>query len=306
MRTNARLRLVFVCIALLGMHCAATNQRRHASGKNLMADDPFTTLQTSDDPVELAMAAVGLARSDQPQAHEAVGKSLGSAHFLGKLDTKEDYKRPRADLRVARILDALGQNRAPSAHRILVSLTKDKAFLKHESRVRLLIEAYAAVRPPPPTVVAFWDKYSGPDDSFANIILTAVVHNGSAPALALFEKYMLDDAYDRETRVSWMRSDVLPHRNEAGLLKTCEQLLMKPLPQNLNSDLVEVLFDFKAGWYVPANAKSPPRWDTYGTSARAQLRRIADYALQKMSLTDEQKGAVETTLERINPSSNRP
>jgi hypothetical protein len=200
---------------------------------------------------------------------------------------------------VAKILTALSLNKAPSARAVLVNLTSDKTFLKHPVRAELLIEACAEVRPPTPEVIKFWDRYNDPEDSFMNLVMTAVVHNGSTPALELFEKYMVDNAYEASTKRSWMRTDVLKHRNDAGLLQSCEKLLIKGLPQNLKPDLVEALFDHKAKWYPPSNAVTPPPREALTARGRAQLRRIGEYALKNVPLTAEQKRAVENTLERL-------
>ncbi len=264
-----------------------------------MADDPITTLQTSKDPGELVTAAVGLARADDADGHKAVGQSLASARFLDRLDSQQAYDSVRGDLRVARIMKALSGNKAPSARAVLVGLTQDKSFLREPSRAELLIEACAELRPPAPEVIKFWDRYTDPDDSYMNLVVTAVVHNGSTPALELFEKYLLDQAYERSTKQSWMRSDVVKHRNDPGLLQSCERLLMKGLPEQLDPDLVEVLFDFKGSWYRPSTAVSPPPREAMTGRARAQLRRLGEYALQNVSLTSGQKQAVESTLEQL-------
>ena len=290
---------VCACIVLLQTHCGPSGKNHLTTERQEMADDPITTLQTSKDPGELVTAAVGLARSDHADGHKAVGRSLASARFLDQLDSQQAYDHVRDDLRVARIMTALSGNKAPSARAVLVALTQDKTFLKEPSRAELLIEACAELRPPAPEVIKFWDRYTDPDDSYMNLVVTAVVHNGSTPALELFEKYMLDQAYERNTKVSWMRSDVMKHRNDAGLLQSCERLLMKGLPEQLNPDLVEVLFDFMGSWYRPSTAVTPPPREELTSRARAQLRRIGEYALKNVPLTGEQKRAVENTLEQL-------
>ncbi len=264
-----------------------------------MDDDPAQVLQSSEDSAELVVAAVTLARGAEPREHETLLKSLQSTAFLGRLDSEEDYQRPRRMLRVASVLDALAENKAPSAREVLVSLTQNPSFLDFPSRAELLIEASVVIRPATPEVVKFWQKHLDADDVYVTLVIDALLENGTAPALELLEKTMADEAYDDETKISWMRVSLLPHRNDTPLLRSCERMLEGGLPEHLRPNLVEVLFDWQETWYRPSNLISCPNPAELGASARAQLRKIGQYALSNVKLDGKQRQAVEDTLEQL-------
>jgi hypothetical protein len=266
-----------------------------------MTDNPVRVLQTSEDSKELMKAAVALARSKEPADHDTLLKHLRTQSFLSRLDTKEDYAAAAAKrLRISRVLEALGKNDAPSARQTIVALTQERTFLEEEERVVALIEASTEVRPPPPALVRFWDAHSQPEDGFTPVTITALVNNGTAPALDLLERKMADPKHEDDVKIAWMRSRILTHRNDLLLLQSCERMLTGVLPSHLRPALVEVLFDYRPGeWYRPANASRPPDRRQASAAALAQLRRLGYLALQTVQLTESQKEAVTKTLEEI-------
>lgn len=267
-----------------------------------MADDPAHVLETSKDPYELVSTALTLARSAQSRDLMTLQNSLSSATFLRRLDSEEDYTQPRDMLRIALVLEALSKNRSPEATKTLVSLTSNSSFLAEASRIELLIEALAEVRPAPPEVVQFWDKYSHPRGVYANLIIKATLDNRTTPAIALFEQKMTDPAYATGTKVAWMQWYVVPHRNDLPLLESCERLLMKGLPENLRPNLVEVLFDYKASWYLPSDSVNAPPREELSSIGRTQLRKIGEYALENIPLTKEQKQSIQNVLRSLDRS----
>lgn len=266
-----------------------------------MNDSPTQVLQRSKEPKELQTAALALARSKRPEDHEALLGFLRRTEFLLRLDTPEDYADAAAKrLRISRVLEALATNEAPSARQVIVELAQDSNFLSEEARVDQLIRASAYVRPAPPALVTFWDKYSQPDDGFSNLTVEALVENGGEPALRLFEKKMADTRHGRDEKIAWLRTEVLPHRDDPPLLNACERLLAGALPQDLRPHLVEVLFDYRPDeWYRPASVSTPPDRSKASAEAREALRRIGELALRTVRLSDEQRAAVKKTLAEV-------
>ncbi len=211
-----------------------------------MTPDDLKTMQTSTDSAQLQKTALALARSTLADDHAQLLKFLRSEEFLLRLDTAAAYQAAAAvRLRISRILEALGNNAAPTARAILVGLCQDPVFLKDAERVEFLLEATTVLRPPPPEVVTFWDKYFQPEDTFTPTTITVLVDNGSAAALVLLEKKMQDPAQDQGNKIAWMHTRILSHRNDLPLLESCERMLKRSLPENLRPDLVESLFDYK-------------------------------------------------------------
>jgi hypothetical protein len=182
---------------------------------------------------------------------------------------------------------------------MLVALTQTPGFYKEPARADLLIDACAEVRPAPPEVIKFWDNHSQPDDGFTHITIEAVVENGSEPAISLLEKKMSDPKHEEEDKLHWMRSSILTHRNDLILLQACECILGASLSENLRISLVEVLFDYKPEWFPPSTVLKPPDRQKAIPQALAQLRKIGEFALNKMNLTKDLRKKVEKTLEQI-------
>ncbi|MGK3964570.1 hypothetical protein WMF38_10385 [Sorangium sp. So ce118] len=266
-----------------------------------MTGDTVKVLETSRDPKELLAAALATARSDQPADHEVLRQHLQRDEFLRRLDSEQDYKEAaRFWLRVSRVLEALGSNPLPSAHKALLTLTADKVFLAEGERIIALIQAGAKVRPAPAELVKFWDAHSQPEDGFTPTTITALVTNGSAPALALLETKLADPGHEDDDKLAWMRSDMLAHRNDLPLLERCERMLKGSLPRALRPSLVEVLFDYRPGeWFSPATVVSAPDLRKATPEALAELLKIGELALKSVPLSATQKKAVELRVEEI-------
>ncbi len=239
-------------------------------------------------------AALADAESNEPTRHAQLLKDLETPSFLSKLDSEADYvQASKLRLHVGQVVDVLAGNPAPSAQSAFLELTRNRSFLAHDERVIALILASSKLRPAPPTLVRFWDERSHPDDGFTPTTVEALVDNGSVPALALLEKKMVDPSHRDEEKIAWMRSDILSHRNDLPLLRSCERLLRGKLPKNLRPLLVEVLFDYRPGeWFRPDTGHSAPRIESASSGARAQLLRIAELALKTAALSSTQRSAV--------------
>lgn len=256
----------------------------------------------SQDPRELVAAALSHARSANPSDHQYLQTWLWSPEFLSLLDSPEEYRQTGRRLRIARILEALAANPAPSAKNVLVDLTECVEFLTEPVRIDFLIRYSAEVRPAPSALIVFWDTYSQPDDGFSNLTLQAVVKNGSAPALALLERKLADPAHSDGDKQFWMRSYMVPRRNDPLLLQTVERLLARTLPPNLRPDLVEAIFDYKPDeWYSEHSRVAPPSRAEAVAEARETLRRIGSLALNNAGLTPSQQAVVRKALVEIGP-----
>jgi len=250
---------------------------------------------------EALHGAIGAARSDDPRQHADLLRRLQDGAFLGDLDSEAEYQlASKFRLRVAQVLDALASNTAPSAQHTFIALTSDEVFLAHDERIIVLIRVSANVRPAPPQLVAFWDRYSQPEDGFAPTTITALVANGTSPAMALLERKLVDAAHEDEEKISWMRTDILSHRNDVVLLHMADRLLIDGLPESLRPFLIEALFDYRPDeWFKPAKSYSAPPIESASNESLDVLRRIGTRALTSAQLTDAQRFAVEGRLARI-------
>jgi hypothetical protein len=265
-----------------------------------MPDDPIRILQESRDGKQLSNAAVTLARSSDSAAHQSLLGFLISSEFLLRLDSAEDYLGYPKRLRLRRVLDELARNPAPAGHQTLARLARDPGFVSEPARVDLLVMACAVIKPAPPEVVKFWDAHCQPEDGYCHLTVQALVENGSPPALTLLAAKFTDSRFEDDDRLGWMRSSVLTHRNDPGLLTTCEQLLRGALAEPLKVGLVEALFDYKpAEWFAPATVLEPPPRSALAADARDTLTRIGRHALDKLALPADLAEKVKLTLEAL-------
>ncbi len=275
-----------------------------------MPDDPLRILERSREADQLVTAGLALARRGDASDHAQLLKGMQSARFYERLDSNDAYDDyPETPLTIAMILDALQENPASAAATTLVALTQQPAFLKEPVRIELLIDSTAHIKPPPPDLVAFWDKYFQPDDGFTPLTRVTLLENGTAEAMELLERKLADPAHREADRVHWMRAEILEHRNDVELLKSCHHMLGgrgrgkgggAELPDDLKPKLVEALFDHRPDeWYHPEGKAIPPPREEASKDARDLLREIGEYALKKVELSDELKERVETVLEEI-------
>ena len=290
----------FLAVILLLEGGRAAAAARREQREDSMQESALAVLQTSKDPKQLAEAAFALARSDQDADHDRLLEWLKSPQSLSRLDSEEAYAGVARRLRIARVLDALSSNPAPSAKNVLVALTEVPAFIGVPACAELLISACASVRPAPPPVIKFWDEHCQPDDGFTPLTIDALAANGSAPAMALFEKKMADPKHEDDDKIGWMRSSILVHRDDVLLLRSCARMLAGVLPAELRPELIEVLFDYRPmEWYTPAAVYTPPDRSQASPEARSELRKIGELALKSIPLTPRQRKAIEDTLKGL-------
>lgn len=266
-----------------------------------MTADANEVLRSGTDPKELLKAATALARSAVPADTDRLRALLESEAFLDRLDGKDDYRNAaRFRLRVSRVVEALARNPAPGAQKAFVGLLGNKTFLAEDERTLSLVQAGAHVRPAPPELVKFWEAHFQPDDGFTPTTVSALVDNGSPPALALLEKKLADPGHREDDRRAWLRTRVLAHRNDLPLLEASGRMLKGSLPAALRPSLVEVIFDYRPEeWYRPATVVSPPDLAAASQPALAELRKLGKLALGTTPLTETQKKAVEARLAAV-------
>jgi len=293
-------RLVLGVLAIIAWAAADRTALTFAQEKKMATRDLSQILATSTDRKLLAGAAAQLAASGERADQELLLRWLPTDSFLSRVQAPEEYNGPRQGLRLRRPLMALRDNPSPAARESILRLLRSETFTAVGSRVELLLEATASVRPAPPELVAFWDQYSQPDDGFTPITIMVLVENASAPALGLFEQKLHDRGHDDADKIAWMRADVLTHRHVSALLETCDRLLASALPVPLKSTLVDVLFDYRpAEWFRPGSSYEPPPLAHYSPEARSLLERIGRRVLAGPGLTDRQRAAVRAMLDSL-------
>jgi hypothetical protein len=273
-----------------------------------VAQPSLTAAPTAADRGDVLRGAISDARSNDPARHEHLLEKLRNRRFLETLDSPTAYlNASKLGLNVTQVLDTLARNTAPSAQAAFLALTVDPVFLAHDERIIALIVASAAVRPAPPSLVRFWDRHSRPNDGFTPTTISALVANGDIAAIALLAKKLLDPAHADDEKISWMRTDILTHRNDLALLQACDQLLRgKQFRKNLRPPLVEVLFDYRPGeWFKPASSYSAPPLESASAAARTELQAIGELALRTVALSPSQREAVRLKLQHINKLANR-
>lgn len=260
-------------------------------------DEALTTIKSQETPKVLLRAAAELAKSNVPQAHQTLFQALNSSDFLSCLNTQEEYAGNPNSLRVRRILDALIDNPTPLAMQTILRLIHSDVFLGEETRVVLLIRASSEIRPVPPELVAFWDRYSQNDDGFTHMIIEALIYNATLPALSLFEAKVLSPYHEFDDKTYWFRDNIMPLRNKLEIVQSAGRLLQDPeVEQDLRIELVDVLYDYKSEWFTPAVNFKPPELESYSQAVRNVLVELADYTLKNIPLNEERKIMLEKAL----------
>ena len=265
-----------------------------------MSEEQIHTIRNSQDPKEIAAAATQLARSDAQADQQALRLALENAEVLGRLNTEEEYAGDVRGLRLVRIMDALEGNESPLARETLLGLTQSPAYTQEIARVDLLVDATEGIRPAPPALVAFWDRYSEPDDDFSSSTISVMIENGSEPALALFERKLTSSGHEFEDKQEWLRSEVMTHRDEPAVLRSCDRLLRGGLSPDLKSELIDVIFDYQPElWFTAAVNYIPPEPEAFSPDAIELTRALARYALAIPALSEKQREAIGETLSEL-------
>ena len=91
---------------------------------------------------------------------------------------------------------------------------------------------------------------------------------------------------------------MLDKREDAA--QACERMLRGDLRSGLRPVVVDALFDYRPDeWYRTDDHRQPPDRSETSTAARAALRRIGEYVLEHVDLTERQENAVLATLRQL-------
>src|SRR5262249_935342 len=137
-----------------------------AQETNMSTQDLARILASSEDRKLLGSAAAKLAASSLQADQELLRRWLPTDSFLYRLNAPDDYNGSRQQLRLRLPLEALRDNASPIAQETIMTLVRNAHFTSVGSRVELLLESTVPIRPAPRDLVAFWNKYSQPDDGF--------------------------------------------------------------------------------------------------------------------------------------------
>jgi hypothetical protein len=118
--------------------------------------------------------------------------------------------------------------------------------------------------------------------------------------LALFERKIADERQEIECRTIWLRDPMLRHRNDTPVLKCCERMVVQgSVPEPVRVLVVEALCDYQRDWYLACEKPRPPLRLRAPQTSRQVLRRICEFAKEKLPLELGQRAAVETTLAEL-------
>lgn len=262
-----------------------------------MGQSQGAILESSRDRREIKDAAISLAGSERPEDHAVLGRYLGSGEFLGRIDDPEDYRGSYRDLRLSRVMDVLTENRLPSTDGVFLGLIDAPGFQENVLRMQLLVAALSVVKPSPPEAVRYWDEMSRPGSPLASDVVEALCANGSEPALDLLERKFADPGHESRRKVFWMRSMILPRRNDEVMLAFCERMLWGSLPADLRPSLVEALFDYQPDeWFRGDDPPKPPPLAGASRKSRDLLRSNGERALTSLPLSETQKRPVRSAV----------
>jgi hypothetical protein len=289
---------VWVSMVFMGLILQPLSTANSTLPEPIMNEETIKILQESKNATELKQAAITLAKSDLGSDHQALGKFLGDADFLGRLDSTEDYQGTYIGLRLARVFKTLMDKRTlvqdkTSIDKVLIVLTSQSTYHNNILRVQILIHALAAVKPSPPPAINFWTKYSEPNGPVVFDVIQALCENQSEPAMSLLHKRLQSESQDKYERYAWMQQVYLTKRNDAPLLNVFEKLITSSLPTEFKLTALEATFDYKPEiWYVGCNpVRPPPRVESTPDSKQIQ-KRIAQYSIDNLELSAKQHNSV--------------
>ena len=242
----------------------------------------------------LMLSAMRFANSQSINDLKLLEAKLTEKKFLERLDNAENYPGSYAGLRLAGVLGVLMDNHQQYARNIVVSLIDNAVFQANLLRIQLLAHVFAQMRPAPEPVIGYWRKLSQPSSPLTYDVVEALCTNQSDDAMALLESLFADSKQNDQLKLAWIRQLILPRRNDPAILQTSEHLLKKSLPENLRPALVEALFDYQpTKWYIDPAPPKPPEHSEISPESEKILRRIADYVLENIPLSDKQREAIQ-------------
>ena len=286
-------------LPLLSLLCLfACEGRSNVVNSKVEPAAPSSQSRTPDDVLQKLLK---LAASTTPADQKQLSAFLSSKDSLYQLDPREDHiKLPVHKLRLAQVYQAIKANNSAAMRDTLTTLARSGKPENCDACDTLLINALAMVRPASSEVIKFWETHSSPDSIQLKFTIDALCENGSAPAVALLEKRLLDAQIEPEQKIAWMHDAILRHRRNALLLAGLDRILTTTLPKALRPALVESLFDYRPNeWF--RNDRNPPVPDSQPLTPEAKklLQKIGATALKKVSLNANQRRAVTKSLAEL-------
>lgn len=272
-----------------------------ASEAEKAAAGTVTPTTSSQNPDSLLQEMQKLAASTNPQDQKKLLEFLSSIEAIYRLDPREDHiRKPVNKLRLAQLYQTIRGNDSAPMRETLAALVRSGKPINCDACDTMLIKALAIVRPPTAEVLKFWETHSDPDSVHIKFVIDALADNGTAPAIGLLEKRMVDATIAPEQKIAWMHEAILQHRRNPVLLASLDRILTTTLPKQLRPHLVESLFDYRPqDWYrVDANVPTPDS-QPLTSEARRLLKKIGTTALKKVSLNASQRQAVTKAMREL-------
>ncbi len=260
--------------------------------------DPSAGLPDSGTPLPpspLALEAIALAQSADPEDHERLAQMLVDGAYLDRLDLPEvAMSIDPILLQLTRVLRAAARQSV-----VLDRLSGDELYGEPGHRQAALIEASALARSPGEGLVRFWRHQLDPDADELETTIRALVQNQSDVALGVLSEAFADEEFDTELVLAWFRGPVLEHRQDERLLVGLERLLQSgKLGPKRRYGLIEALFDYRpSDWYYTTGAPpEPPERSELGVGARETLGDIADLAVREGVIGSDRRAQIEKDL----------
>lgn len=253
-------------------------------------------LRESNDPERLAESVAALAAAGEREAILELGRLLGQAEFLDRLDPPEGPM-----IQLPAVLRAFAEHPSETTARVCEGLYAAPDFVAVPARINLLLGALAAVRPMRPGALEIFRTTSA--EGFAEVNAPLLLENESVPALQVFGEIVARDWVESYVKVDLVHRAVLPRRARVPVIQICARLLQLELPAEVRVAIIETLFDYHSRpWFGPAMyPPKPPPWNSASTEALNLLIALADRILAG-PLEDSLRAPVQATrqeLERI-------
>ena len=254
-------------------------------------------LKESSHRESLAVSAIALASSGQPEAFARLALFLQNDAFLARLDALEEPQRKFSNL--SQVLKALKKHPTQATGKLCEALVASPAFMAEPDRMIFLLPALAAVRPMSETALAIFRRFNG--EGYFNSNGPLLVSNGDPKALKLFAEMVADADHYEPDRIDMIHWALLPHRLQPGVVEMARGLFDRGLTPAVEKALVETLFDDQSEeWFGPArNAPVAPRWSSGETSVLEAYLKLGRYLQETRKTPPELEAAVEKALQEI-------
>lgn len=290
--------LTLTMVAVVMSSCGSSEgAKAHPPGESGPVSPPVSVSQ-SPQTDEL----VRLARATTSAAQEQLRGVLLDRGQLAKLNSEQEYLalEPR-QLQVFFVLRALAENDSEPARQTLDAVANDAIYHFAGAFQSVLLEASKSSARPPAGLLQLWEEQLRPDADSLNEAVEAVVSNGSVPAIALFERSLLEQPYREDYVIAWLRGPVLRHRQDEALLRASQRLIgSSEWSKAYKRTLVAVLFEYDpARWYHSETVPpTPPDRSNLSDTSRELLLAIADEAATAGLLSSQRHAEVRKELAR--------